>query len=315
MRSIICTAAILVLAGVPAVASPAANELLAYVPAQAQTVMAVDGAALRAHPTVQEYLNRQAGKWVGTPGDEARQFLSEAGLDLSRDVDTVIMALVAAGHHPQGVMLIGGSFSPDRIAAAVTARGAVATFIGGHPVYRLPQADKLDDEGPVFAVLSTELAVLGDVRSVTDLLAPRARASGIVEAEVAAGRLDTRAHFWLVTAIPAAAWGASSPWTDSGGSMAGVERAAGAVSRFGLSGSLTGKMRLRGWALTDSAENADLLRDAARGAVAALRLQAAGSNPELVNMLRDMDIRTRDTVLHMTIDVPFELWENLFSER
>lgn len=314
MRTLMTTLALAALAAAPVAAAPTAEDLMVHVPPASRTVLAVDGAALRAHPLVQEFLQQRTGRWAGAHG-EVEDFLAEAGLDPLRDVDTVVVALIADGPNPQGVMLIGGSFSPDRINGAIAARGAVATSIAGHPAFRVPGSDASAPEGPVFVLLSPELAVLGDARSVADVVAPRVQASGMLDAEVAAGRLDVRSQFWLVTEIPARTAGSPfSEGADGGGAMAGVQRAAGAVTRFGMAGSIGNTVALRGWALTDTSENAELLQDAARGAVAAVRLQSSGSNPELLAVLRDMDIRTRDRVVHIAAELPAELLEKLFRD-
>jgi hypothetical protein len=300
-------------------AAPNPEDMLPFIPPQAQTVLALDSAALRAHPAVQRFLQERAGRWAGAD-QEIQAFLQEAGLDPLTDVDAVVLALIADGPHPQGVMLVAGSFSPDRIAAAVTARGAIPFDLAGHTAYRLPGEGAAAPEAPVFVLVSPELAVLGDPHSVAGAVHPRTRASGIVEAEVAAGRLDLNTPFWLVTLVPMGSRTvAGEGWsgTAQGGAtpLAGVERAATAVQRAGLFGSLGSTLHLHGWALTDTAENAELLRDAARGALAAMRLHATGSRPEIMEVLRGIDIRMRGDMVSFAAEFPLDFLERLSPDR
>lgn len=318
MRRIVLFLGLLMLAG-RLTAAPTPEEMLPFIPPQARTVLALDSAAIRAHPKVQRFLEERVGPWTGVDQD-IQTFLLEAGLDPLTDVDAVVLAFVADGPTPQGVMLAAGSFSPDRIAGAITARGAVPFEVAGRTAYRLPEKGASAPEAPVFMLLSPELAILGDPNSVAGAVRPRTRASGIVEAEVAAGRLDLHTQFWLVTLVTAgsrAGTGENWPGIAPGAAppLAGVERAATAVQRLGLFGSLGSTLRLGGWALTDTSENAELLQDAARGALAAMRLQASGSHPEMVEVLRGIDVRMRGETVSFSAELPLEVLDRLSAER
>jgi hypothetical protein len=68
-------------------------------------------------------------------------------------------------------------------------------------------------------------------------------------------------------------------------------------------------------AVADTAENAELLRDAVKGAIAAARLHAQGTSPELVNVLRNIEVSVSGTDLSASGAVPVSLLEKLVAEH
>jgi hypothetical protein len=301
---------VVMLTGVAVAAPPTVADLLGKVPAAAKVVVAVDAAALRPHPLVQQWLAERHEAWSGLD-DEADSFLRDAGLVPERDVEAMVAAVTPTDGRASFVVQFAGRFDPAALGAALTARGAQTIQLSGGAGYLLP-----NESGDVrtVAVLSPDLIVLGDEASVRGLQI-FATGSPLITEEVAARRIDPTAHFFFVADLPlregATAGGEPAP-NDS---LQQVVEASGAVRRVGLQATLGEALALKGFATADSAENAELLRDAVKGAIAAMRLQAQEKAPELVDVLRGVDVRIEDTRALGAVAVPVELIEKVLREH
>ncbi|MCU0291078.1 MAG: hypothetical protein MUF10_03685, partial [Thermoanaerobaculaceae bacterium] len=144
MKALLRTAIVLTLVAAPLLAAPpTVNDLLRYVPADAQVVMAVDAAALRAHPLIQAWiLDHQAG-WTGVDSDLQR-FLSDAGLDPLHDVDLMVVTATTTAGDDHALALFAGRYDPASLGAAVVARGGRTETVNGVPLY-LAAGGKADD--------------------------------------------------------------------------------------------------------------------------------------------------------------------------
>lgn len=281
-----------------AIALPAAarNEMLSLVPADALTVGAVHLAEMRTSPLSSllfEHVDRL------TSEGEAARFLLEAGLQPLRDVDLLVVATAppsGAGSELDVLVIAGGSFKPERLAPAVAARGAVrngAYFI-------LPEAK---GESGAIAFLSPSLVIAGNERSVVNAIAARAAGGtnfltrGALAAELR--RVEPGATGWALIDVARIARFPQFAGIDTGRGNAGarLQAAMKNVSTIALWAKDAGNALHVGAAGSSSdAETLQLLEDAARGALAALRLGASEKAPELVAVLRRFEIqRTSDS--------------------
>jgi hypothetical protein len=135
---------------------------------------------------------------------------------------------------------------------------------------------------------------------------------------VAAGQIDLRAPFWLVALVPdEMRQGAGKAATEVQGEHADTVRsvlaAGGTVQRVAMQARLDRELTLTGVATTDTAENAELVRDAVKGALAAARLKLGDQEPELVEVLRDCKVQVRDSEVSGQIAIPLPLIERLAS--
>jgi len=142
----------------------------------------------------------------------------------------------------------------------------------------------------------------------------------LLDKAVAAGQIDPRAPFWAVGTIPAAAHRHAAALEERGEAepdhpLHHVLAAAGVVRRIALQASLDDSLRVSGVASADTAENAELLRDAAKGALAALRLGAQDEHPELVDVLRGVQVRASGTEVAVSGAIPVALLEKLAAEH
>ena len=300
----------LVLASAAVAAPPTVGELLGKVPAAARVVVAVDAAALREHPLVQQWLAERHTTWSGLD-DETDSFLRDAGLVPERDVEAMVAAVTPTDGRPSFVVFFAGRFDPAALGAALIARGAQAATLSGGAGYLLPTEGS--STGTV-ALLAPDLIVLGDEASVRGL-AIFAAGSPLVAEEVAARRIDPTAHFFFVADLPpreSVTGGGEGTENDS---LQQVVEASGAVRRVGLQATLGEALTLKGFATADTPENAELLRDAVKGAIAAMRLQAQEKAPELVDVLRGVDVGLEGTRISGAVAVPVAVIEKVLREH
>ncbi len=298
-------------------APPTAAELLRLVPATASAVVAIDSAALRAHPAVHDWLVRQH-PLTGTDGD-ARRFLEDAGLDPLRDVNVIVVAAVPEADHTTGIALFAGRYDTGALGAALVKRGGQAFALAGAPAYRLPSEHE-SGRPVVVALPSPGLVVVGDEATVALALAPPHAVAPLAADEIAAGRLDVRNPFWMVATVPAQAHqraGAAAERAHGNGAEAlrGFAFASGTVRRVVAQATLDDTLRFSATAVADTRENAELLRDTVKGALAAARLHFQDSAPELVDVLRAVDVRLAGPAVTARGAIPVALLEKLATEH
>jgi len=318
MRKIVTLALFGTLTACIALAAPlTVPQLLPRVPERAQVVVALDAATLRSHPTVQSWLLNHAS-W-GHADTEAARFLAEAGLDPLRDVTAMVVAIAPGEPRSEPVAFFAGHFDATALAAALSKRGAMPVTLGSVPGFRLPE--KGDGEfAAVLAQPSPELIVIGGEAMVLDSLAAKELRNPLIDSAVSTGQVDPRAPFWAVATIPAkarqkAADAAARIHEDSEEPIRQVVMASGAVQRVAVQAFLDDSLRLSGVAVADTAENAELLQDAAKGALAVIRLHSQDRAPELVGVLRDVKVRATGTQVTVAGVVPVALIEKLLEEH
>lgn len=305
MLALTCSLLLAATAALPAAPTPA--DLARLTPPDAQLVMGVHVAALRSHPAVQAWLASHQAPWTGRSG-EANALLEELGLDPLRDVDASVLAAVdRPGGEDSWVLLLGGSFDPAAMTAALVKRGA--TLVPGMPYPLLHTSEEAD--GAPLVALFDQLVVAGDERSVLAAASGATMGAGVVRVERAAGRLDPSATSWLVLDIPPALRQRPEVIDSAPEAMRGLLAASRAVERMIMHARLGEALELSGWAHADTPENAELVHDAARGMVAALRLAAQGRQPELLEVLRQVRITQREREVAGTATIPVTLLQRL----
>ncbi len=319
MKRILSVSALLTLvAALAAAAPPPVAEMLKLVPEGAQSVVAVDTAALRSHPMVQSWLLEHHA-WSGADRD-LPGFLAEAGLDPVRDVDGIVAVLLGEPHAHRGLVLCSGRYDPAALGAALVKRGATAFTIGATTAYRLPDSEHHGHDSAVLAAPSADLVVVGEETAVTAALGAPHAIPPLVAEEASARHIDLRAPFWAVTNVPAEAREKVARAGDhvsgeGSDTVRGVLLASGTVERIAIQAFLDDSVRISGVAVADTAENAQLLRDAAKGAVAAARLATQNHSPELVDVLRGVVVAANGNEVSVAANVPVALLEKLAAEH
>ncbi len=319
MRNIAVAAVLLALASRPAQsAAPTTRELLRFVPAAAEVIVAMDAAALRDHPTVQTWLLEHQSAWSSNPSD-AQEFLREAGLDPLHDVDSMVVAVVPRPGADHGLAAFGGRFDPASLSAALTKRGCLPVAIGGMTALRLQDPQHTDPNAPL-VYLTQDVVLAADEETLRAAIAAPAQVNALVGREVAAGRLDTRMAFWMVATVPARLREAAKAPVDVEGDgtaevLRGMLLASRTVQRVTMQASLDDALTLAGWAEADTEENAGLLRDTIKGAIAAARLHLQDQSPELVDVLRDIKVAVDGREVKGSTEIPLALLEKLVADR
>jgi hypothetical protein len=284
------------------------------VPADAVTVGMVRLADMRTSPLSSilfEHFDR-----LSMDG-EGEKFLLEAGIQPHRDVDVLVVATsprTTLGSEPNLLVIAEGRFQPERLTAAIVSRGGVKK-----PSYiLLPEAE---GEPGAVAFLSRSLAIAGNERSVVNALAARANGgTGFVTRGALAmdlGRIDRAATAWAIIDVPRAARLAKGGLdTGSGQPGAVLQAALKSVSTVAMWATDTGdSLRLSATGLSNDAETLELLEDALRGALAALRIAASDQAPEMVPVLRRFDVDRTSGSITVEGTIPATALRDVMAKR
>ena len=309
------------LMAVVALASPARaqDDALSLVPANAVTVGMVQLAEMRYSPlssVLFEHIDRMSAD------GEATRFLLEAGLQPLKDVDRLVVATSPRtnfGSEPDVLVVAEGRFQPGRLAAALVSRGAVDK--GAYLVFDESDA-RSEDEGGAIAFVSGSLAIAGNERSVVNALKARANGgTGFVSRGALAtdlARVDRRATAWALIDVPRAARLANvgTIQTGTGQSGAALQAAMKSVSSVAIWARDTGgELKLGARGLSNDGETLELLEDAIRGALAALRLAASEKAPEMVSALRGFDVERKSDSITVEGSIPAATLRELMAKR
>ena len=312
---------LLVLTATAVLALPvmAKDDALSLVPADAVTVGMVQLADMRTSP-LSSLLVQHVDK-LSTDG-EAEGFLIEAGVRPLRDVDALVVATsprTIPGSGPDILVIAEGRFQPERLAAAFVSRGAVRK--GAYLVFPDSAPNSDDDRGAV-AFLSPSLAIAGHERSVVKAIAARANGGtrfvtrGILATHL--GRIDPAATAWAIIDVPRAARIAKADPIETGNGQAGaaLRAALKSVSAVVFWARDTGDtLQLGATGLSDDAETLELLEDAFRGALAAMRIAVKDKAPEMVSVLRRFDVERTSESLTVGGSIPAATLREVMAKR
>src|SRR5258707_128681 len=218
-KSLLALAVAAVLA-LPALAKTDAQSLI---PNDAVTVGVVHLDELRSSP-LSIALFQQTDK-IASDGDAA-QFLLDAGLKPSQDIDVIVVATTlktALGKDADVVIAADGRFNVDRLSAALVTRGAVKS--GGY--YILPEKKESSETSKRGAVAfpNGHLAIVGTEEAVKNALAAYAAGGPNFATAGALGhdmsRIDPKATAWALVDVVRAQRIVGSPHVPAG-SQAGV---------------------------------------------------------------------------------------------
>lgn len=181
--------------GLPLMAGrAAANDDLAYVPADSTIV---------AYANVRDIMNsefRQKLRQAMPTGEGRNEFLEETGIDLERDVTSVVAAFegvpdaTTVGPQRNVVILVRGVFNPLQIQASAVQRGATVSDYKGKPVIT-----SKDGDGGV-AFLEDGLAAIGAQSSLHRAIDAHTGANVTTNVEMMGliNGVDLNANAWAV---------------------------------------------------------------------------------------------------------------------
>ena len=297
----------------------AADSALSLVPANAATVGMVKLADMRTSP-LSGLLFEHTDK-MSTDG-EAQKFLADAGLSLTKDVDTLVVATAprtSLGSEADVLVIADGRFNVERLTNALVARGAVKK--GAYLI--LPEeAEGPDHEGGAVAFPSAALAIGGGERAVAEALAARENGGtgfitrGALGPDVA--RIDADATAWALVDVTRAARLTGGRINAGGKGQTGdaLQAALKTVSTLGVWAKDSGDaLHLGGFGLSGDAETLQLLEDTVRGALSALRLAVKEKSPEMVTVLRRFDVSRKSDAVLVEGSIPASTLRDLMAKK
>jgi hypothetical protein len=299
MKKLLLTCALAALA-LPVFAKSGA---LSLIPNDAVSVGVVRIAEMRSSP-LSSTLFQQTDK-ISANGD-AEEFLREAGLQPSRDIDLVMVATAprtTLGHEADILVAAEGRFNIDRLTTALVNRGAQKRSNANGTYFILPKHQNDSSEPGAVAFTDSHLALVGTEAAVLDAMANRAAGGTSFATSSGLGRelarIDPHATAWALVDVTRAqrlTGGAHVP--SHGASTQALNSALKSVSTVALWAIDNGDtLKLGAFGLSSDPETLQLLEDTVRGALAALRLAVQDKSPDLVSTLRRFSVaRTADSV-------------------
>ncbi len=292
-------------------------DSLALIPNDAVTVGVVRLADMRTSP-LSSMLFQQTDK-ISANG-EAERFLTDAGLQPSKDIDVIVVSTVprtTLGNDASVLVAADGRFNVDRIAAAITSRGAVKK--NGYFLLSESSTAGAHHNGAV-AFPDSHLVLIGSEEAVVTALANYAAggttfftASGLGR-EVA--RIDAKATAWTIVDVTRAQRLTNAPRVPSHGESSPLSGALKNISTVAVWATDAGdSLKLAGIGVGQDSETLQLVEDAVRGALAAVRLAVQDKSPDLVPVLRKFEVtRSKDSVA-ITGSIPAETLKTLIAKQ
>jgi hypothetical protein len=295
---------------------------MGLVPNDAVSVGVVKLADMRTSPLSGALLEPTANVSMAA---DASQFLRDAGLPPSKDVDVVVFSTSprsTLGNEAEVLIAADGRFNIERLVSALETRGAVKKSSPNGVYYMLPESERHgDSKNGAVAFPDGHLALIGTESAVLEALA--SRATGGTSFFTASGlgrdlsRVDAKATAWVLIDVTRAQRivGAPKMKTESAPGMA-ISAALKSVSTVALWATDTGDaIKLGAFGLSHDTETLGLLEDTLRGALSAMRLAVQDKSPELVSTLRRFTVSRNDDSVTVSGSVPSETFKTWAAKK
>ena len=244
------------------------------------------------------------------PDDKAKakdEFLAETGIDIERDIDTVIAGLTPeaiAGGGP--VVLLRGRFDAARLEQAAVKHGAIAEEYKGKRLLRAP--DGRGESQPGIALLEPGLVALGSIDRIKQSIDAAERGENITsnaELMKLITEVDRSSDAWVTGRLE------NMPghhgWPDA------VKDQLGAIQWFALSAGVDRAVTARLRAEARDAKAADDLRGVVNGAISMARMMA-GKDAKLSGLLDSIQATGSGTAMEVSFTVPPDLIDLMATE-
>lgn len=293
----------------------AKNDAISLIPNDAVSVGVVRLADMRSSPISAALFAQTAH--ISNAGD-AEKFLSEAGLQPTKDVDVVVFATsprTTLGSDADFLIAADGRFNVDRLTNALLAHGAVKKSSANGVYFITPDKGSDASHQGVVAFPDAHLALAGSEAAVIKALA--SRAAGGTSFATASGlgrdmaRVDSHATAFVVVDVPRAqrVTGAPKMAGNSTQSQA-LGSALKNVSTVAIWATDTGdSLKLSAIGLSSDAETLGLVEDTLRGALSAMRLASQDKAPEMVSLLRKFTVTRTDNSVSISGSIPAETFK------
>jgi len=287
--------------GLPLMASrAAANDDLAYVPADSTIV---------AYANVRDIMSsefRQKLRQAMPTGEGRNEFLDETGIDLERDVISVVAAFAGVPDTSKGgpeqnvVILVRGVFNPTQIQASAVQRGATVSDYKGKQVISMREGTS----GGGVAFLENGLAAIGTEASLHRAIDAHTGANVTTNADVMRliGSVDPNANAWAV--------GRMDDMQKVSGIPEQVKAQLPAVQWFSVTGHVNGGVSgtIRAEARDDQA--AENLRAVVNGGLALARLQM-GKDQKVDAIINSLQMTGTGKTVGLSFSLPSDVIDML----
>jgi hypothetical protein len=234
------------------------------------------------------------------PGDKAQAkdaFLAETGIDIERDIDTVLAGLTSKGMTGgRPVVLLRGRFDASRVEQAALKHGATAEDYRGKRLLHAPEGP--DGDRPAIALLETGLIAVGSadrVKQAIDAAERRESITSNAELMKLVTDVDRSSDAWIAGRLDNMP--GHQGWPDA------VKDQLGAVQWFALSAAVDRAVTATLRAEARDAKAAEDLRSVVNGAISMARMMA-GKDAKLTGMLDSIQATGTGTALHISFTVP-----------
>ena len=299
-----------------ALPAAAADEALSLVPANAVSVGMVRLADMRTSP-LSSLLFEHTDK-MSSDG-EAQKFLTDAGLSLTKDVDVLVVATTprtSLGSEADILVLAEGRFDVNRLSRAFASRGAVRR----NGYFILPDQD--DEEQGAIALVSPSLVIGGRESAVVAALeARKSGGTGFLSRGSLAldlGRIDSKATAWAAIDVVRAQRLSKGGriHTGSGNSGETLQAALKSLSTVAVWATDKGDaLALGATGVSADAETLELLEDAIRGGLSAMRLAAKDKSPEMVSVLRRFEVSRNNGAVLVEGSIPASQLKQMMAKK
>lgn len=278
---------------------------LAYVPSDAGIVAFANVRDVMGSQLRQKLLELRQQDSPDNPDNDTRDFQTETGIDIERDIDTVVAALGGGAESNRALVLARGRFDQGRIEALVQQRGGQAETYNGQRVLTIAE----DDHTLGMAFVEADLAVFGTAADVRRAIDAKSGAMGNVTSNAEIMNLVRdmdEGNAWAVGRFDAIARGGRLPEA--------VASQLPPINWFAATGRINGGVEgvVRAEANTDEA--AVDLREVIRGFMALARLQTR-QNAELTAMLNSLQLGGEGKTVSLAFAVPPEMIDIVVSMR
>lgn len=301
-----------------ATAGFAKNDAMSLIPADAVSVGVVHLSEMRTSPISSMLFHHTDD--VTTHG-EANEFLTEAGLDLGKDVDLLVVAVspkTQLSHESDVVVLAEGRFNVERLSKALVTRGAQKR----DAYYLLPAKDSHEGASRNGAVAFPDghLAIMGNESAVIETLAARANGGGNFVMSLLGQqmpRIDSHATAWALIDVTRATRLAGGPHVPAKGEQhEAIANAVRSLSTVGMWATDTGDaLKLGAWGTSTDAETLQLLEDTVRGALSAMRLAVKDKEPDMVSVLRKFEVSHSTDSVNISGSIPGDQLRKLMAKK
>jgi hypothetical protein len=266
---------------------------LAFVPGTAQFVAFAD-----VRRVMDSDLRHQLAPSLGTSTANQNP-LQQIGLDLERDVDSVVVASLPGGTRPEGMplLLAHGRFDIGLIEARIRSAGGAPNNYGG---IRMVANDQI-----AVAFIEAGFIAVGDPASVRLALDTKSKGVGAISADDAVMRLVRKvdaSNTWVVANFEDLQAAKSLP--------GGVAGQLPAITWLAASGDVGDGLSARIFAEGRDQRAAQDLQEVVRGFVALARMQS-GQEATLSELLNSVELSGEGNTVTLSFAVPAALFERL----